>query len=66
MVHGQVVRNESAVEARTGDEGVPSLADEFTPAGESRVGEANQNLFYEFDSEFPRTGTAFADRKIGF
>ncbi|CAN0898827.1 hypothetical protein LINGRAHAP2_LOCUS19926 [Linum grandiflorum] len=63
---GLVVRDETAVEARTGDQGVPTLANEFTPAGKSRVGEANQNLFYEFDSEFPRTATAFTDRKIVF
>ncbi|CAI0376826.1 unnamed protein product [Linum tenue] len=40
-----VVRNESAVEARTGDHGAPPLADEFAPAAGSWVGEANQDLF---------------------
>ena len=41
MVHSLVVRKETAIEARTGDQGAPPLADEFTVGAGSGVGEAD-------------------------
>ncbi|CAN0853366.1 hypothetical protein LINGRAHAP2_LOCUS5609 [Linum grandiflorum] len=52
VVPGLMVRNETSVEARSGDQRGPPLADEFTLAGGSRVGEANQNLYKKIGSQF--------------
>ncbi|CAL1369255.1 unnamed protein product [Linum trigynum] len=50
--HPLVVRNESVIEGRFGDRGVPQLAYCFAAAGGSRVWQADENFFEEIISLF--------------